>query len=173
MPKKPASSNHDPNPDPAKKSGRKPKVLTGELIPAGQPGTPGRPSEFDPVIADRIIERLNEGKSFNWFLSDEAEGYPAKSTISRWRANNKEFDARCARACEAAADADYDRMEEIEALVLAGKMDPKAANVALSNMRWRMEKRKSRSYGQRVEVEHSGKVGLEQLVAGVGEAVDE
>lgn len=134
--------------------------LSGELIPAGQPGSAGRPSEFSPAIASRIIDRLNEGKSFNWFETDEAAGYPAKSTIRRWRQNDSDFDAQCARACEAAADADYDRMEEIEVLVLKGAMDPKAANVALSNMRWRMEKRKSRSYGQKLEVEHSGKIEL-------------
>lgn len=156
-----------------RKSAKAVKSVEGELIPAGQPGTPGRPSEFNQTIADRIIDRLNEGKSFNWFETDEAAGYPAKSTIRRWRANNEEFDSRCTRACEAAADADYDRMERIEERVLGinctkdePELDAKAANVVLSNMRWRMEKRKQRTYGQRVALEHSGKLGLESLIAG-------
>lgn len=127
---------------------------------------PGRPSDFSPAVAESVLEKLTEGKSFLWFDSDEAEDYPSTSTIRRWRARNKDFDAECARACESAAEADYDRMERIEAMVAKGKMDPKAANVILSNMRWRMEKRKPRTFGQKVEHEHSGRIGLEQLVAG-------
>lgn len=71
---------------------------------------------------------------------------------------------------EAAADADYDAMERIEERVLGinvsedePQLDAKAAGVVLSNMRWRMEKRKGRTYGQKVEVK--AQLTLEQLVA--------
>ncbi len=130
----------------------------------------GRPTVRHSDLDDRIIGLLQEGKSFRWFDSEEAVGLPSTATIRRWRADDSEFDARCARACEASADADYDRMERIEERVLGinvseeePQLDPKAANVVLSNMRWRMEKRKGRTYGQKVEVK--AQVTLEQLVA--------
>lgn len=60
-------------------------------------------------------------------------------------------------------------MERIEERVLGinvsdaePQLDPKAANVVLSNMRWRMEKRKGRTYGQKVEVKAA--LTLEQLI---------
>ncbi|CAA2366851.1 hypothetical protein [Xanthomonas phage Olaya] len=130
----------------------------------------GRPTVRHSDLDDRIIGLLQEGKSFRWFDSEEAVGLPSTATIRRWRADDAEFDARCVRACEAAADADYDEMERIERQVLGldlapgeKPLDPKAANVVLSNMRWRMEKRKPRTYGQKVEVK--AQVTLEQLVA--------
>ena len=127
----------------------------------------GRPTVRHSDLDDRIIAMLQEGKSFRWFDSEQAIGFPSTATIRRWRADDAEFDARCARACEAAADADYDRMEELEERALLPEKDsnhinPKAASVVLSNMRWRMEKRKGRTYGQKVEVK--AQVTLEQLV---------
>ena len=125
----------------------------------------GRPTVRHSDLDDRIVRLLQEGKSFRWFDSTDpdAAGLPSTATIRRWRADDADFDARCVRACEAAADADYDAMEGIEERVLEGKLDAKAANVVLSNMRWRMEKRKPRTYGQKLEVKAA--VTLEQLVA--------
>lgn len=128
----------------------------------------GRPTVRHSDLDDRIISMLQEGKSFRWFDSEQAIGFPSTATIRRWRADDAEFDARCARACEAAADADYDRMEELEERALlpendADHINAKAASVVLSNMRWRMEKRKGRTYGQKVEVK--AQLTLEQLVA--------
>lgn len=130
-----------------------------------------RPTIRHPDLDERILRKLREGASFRWFDSEEAVGYPATATIRRWRAEDESFDAECARACEAHAEAEYDRMEDIERLTLGRDLrdgekpiDPKAANVVLANMRWRMEKRKPRSFGQKVEV--AATLTLEQLVAG-------
>ena len=125
--------------------------------------SPGRPSIRHADLDERIIRKLNEGCSFRWFDSPEAVGYPSTATIRRWRQEDEEFDARCVRACESHAEAEYERMEELEEQLLAGDVDAKAGSVVLSNMRWRMEKRKARTFGQRVEVK--GTMTLEQLVA--------
>lgn len=131
----------------------------------------GRPSVRHADLDDRIIVLLQEGKSFRWFDSEQAVGLPSTATIRRWRADDADFDARCARACESSADADYDVMERIEERVLGinvtkeePQLDPKAASVVLSNMRWRMEKRKRRAFGQHVEVK--GTMSLESLITG-------
>lgn len=129
----------------------------------------GRPTIRTPELEDRIVAKLDGGASFRWFDSDEAReaGFPSRETISRWRQADDGFEAKCMRACEAQAEADYDRMEEIEERVLLKPSDPQhldshAANVALSNMRWRMEKRKPSRYGQKVKLEAS--LTLESLV---------
>lgn len=134
----------------------------------------GRPTLRHPDLESRIIALLEEGKSFRWFDSEQAVGLPSTATIRRWRSDDPDFDGKCARACEAAADADYDRMERIEERVIGiglteeePRIDPQAANVVLSNMRWRMEKRKRRAYGQHVEVK--GTLSLEQLITGSGQ----
>ena len=55
-----------------------------------------------------------------------------------------------------------DPFEVSDADTMLAYINPKAASVVLSNMRWRMEKRKARTYGQKVEVK--AQVTLEQLV---------
>lgn len=130
----------------------------------------GRPSIRHPELDGRIVNLLNEGKPFRWFDSEEArgQGLPSATTIRRWRQEDEAFDSVCVRACEASAEADYDRMEELEEKALlpatdAARLDPYAVNVVLGNMRWRMERRKPRGFGKKVEVK--GQVTLEQIVA--------
>lgn len=127
----------------------------------------GRPTIKNPEIVEGILRKLKEGASFLWFDSAENTTYPATATIRRWRLDDEEFDAQCARACESHAEAEYDRMQEIERRTLLKAsdpdyLDPKAVNVVLSNMRWRMEKRKPRTFGQKIEV--AAQVTLEQLI---------
>lgn len=127
----------------------------------------GRPSMRSADLCERILRLLSEGKTFRWFDSEEAVGLPSTATIRRWRQEDEDFDAKCVRACEASADADYDRMEELEERALLPKsdarhLDPYAVNVVLGNTRWRMERRKARTYGAKLEVK--GKLTLEQLV---------
>lgn len=131
----------------------------------------GRPSIRTPEMDSRVLRLLSEGNPFIWFDSEEARsmGLPATSTIRRWRVDDEAFDAACARACESHAEADYDRMEELERRTLLPKTDPEwldpyAVNVVLGNTRWRMECRKPKAYGKKVQVQAS--VTLEALVAG-------
>lgn len=136
----------------------------------------GRPTIRHPELEDRIIQALQEGKSYRWFDSEQATGFPSTATIRRWRQEDEAFDAKCVRACEAQADAEYDEMEELERRTLLPKthadyLDPYAVNVVLSNKRWRMEKRKPRTYGQKMEVK--AQLTLEQLVASSQQAGEE
>ena len=124
-----------------------------------------------PELIERVVRLLQEGKPFSWFNTEDARaiGLPATETIRRWRIEDSGFDELCARACESHAEADYDRMEELEGRALLPKadpdhLDPYAVNVVLGNTRWRMERRSPKRYGQKVEV--GGHVTLEQLVAG-------
>lgn len=129
--------------------------VKAELRECNAPRPVGRPTVRSPDIAERILVKLREGESFNWFDSEQAVGLPSTSTIRRWRAEDEHFDAECARACEIHAEADYDKMQRIERMALRGEIDSKAANTVLSNMRWRMEKRNKARFGQKVELTHN------------------
>lgn len=130
------------------------EALKAEARECNEPNPVGRPTIDTPDIRERILTKLQEGKSFNWFNSGDAVGLPSTATIRRWRATDEQFDAECARACEIHAEADYDKMQRLETAILRGDVEAKAGNTVLSNMRWRMEKRNKARFGQRVEVTH-------------------
>ena len=56
----------------------------------------GRPSEYDPEVADRLCKWLAEGRSLNKFCS--IEGNPSAPAIRRWREENQEFRSQYAQA---------------------------------------------------------------------------
>lgn len=129
--------------------------VKAELRECNSPLVHGRPGQRTPDLVERILVKLREGESFNWFDSEQAVGLPSTSTIRRWRAEDEHFDAECARACEIHAEADYDKMQRIERGLLRGEIDPKVGRTVLANMQWRMEKRSKARFGQRVEVTHN------------------
>jgi hypothetical protein len=122
----------------------------------------GRPSDYSEKTAEAICVRLADGQSLRRICLDE--GMPDRTTVLRWLASNKDFATRYAQAREDQAEFHHDEMEEIEDEVRRGVLDPKAANVILGNKRWRMEKLKPKAYGQKLEVEHSGRVELADTV---------
>jgi hypothetical protein len=50
------------------------------------------------------------------------------------------------------ADVHFDRMAQIEADVLAGKVEPSAGRTVLSSMQWRLSKLSPRRFGDRLQV---------------------
>lgn len=136
-------------------------VIHVEVI---EPTGPGRPSDYSEALTDTICERIGNGESLRRVCA--AKDMPDRTTVLRWLHSHPEFAAKYARAREDQAENEHDKMAEIEMGVLQRQIDPKAANVVLGNMRWRMEKLKPKVFGAAVKVEHSGKIGLEQLVAG-------
>ncbi|WCE04437.1 hypothetical protein [Pseudoxanthomonas sp. JBR18] len=112
----------------------------------------GRPSLYTPELADAICDAIAEGESLRQVCM--RDGMPDRRTVERWMEVDASFAAKCARAREDQAEVHHDQMGEIEADVLSGALDPKAANVVLTNKRWRMEKLASKRYGQRLAVDH-------------------
>lgn len=122
----------------------------------------GRPSSYTLKMADRICDGLASGLSLMAICA--ADDMPDRKTVIRWQVADEEFASRCARAREEGVEVHYDAMDSIEADTLSGKLDPKAANVVLSNKRWRLEKLKQRVYGQRQQIDHGVTGTLESLV---------
>lgn len=111
-----------------------------------------RPSKYSQALADDICEQLADGKSLREIC--QQKGMPDRKTVERWIDADSGFAAKCARAREEQAEFHHAEMDVIERKVLAGQLDPKAANVVLSNKRWRMEKLKPKVYGQRLALDH-------------------
>ncbi len=53
---------------------------------------PVRPNEYDPAIAERICERLSEGKNLRQFCVWPA--WPTKKTVVKWMKEHPEFGSR-------------------------------------------------------------------------------
>jgi hypothetical protein len=118
----------------------------------------GRPTIFSEALAEKILEQYAGGGS----LSDicRQDEMPDRVTVWRWRNENKGFATALAYAREANAESIEDEISSIEQKVLAEKVNPQAANVVLSSMRWRARVLHPKRYGDKAEVEHKGEVGL-------------
>jgi len=115
-------------------------------------------STYNDNQAELILEGLEAGLSLRKICRDNAN-LPDRATVLRWQHANPDFAAKCARAREAGAEIHHDDMDDIEAGVLDGTIEAKAANVVLANKRWRLEKLKPRVFGARVAHELSGPGG--------------
>jgi hypothetical protein len=89
---------------------------------------------------------------------------PDRETLWHWRLKDADFSAAFARAREANAETIEDRIADIEDKVLAEEVNPQAANVVLSSMRWRARVLHPNRFGDKAQVEHSGNVGINVTV---------
>lgn len=144
----------------ARKTGSTPKRVHAKGNPGrggAQPGA-GRPSVLDDELATKLLTRYSNGDSLTRICKDP--DMPNRVTVWRWVRDNEEFAANFARARESNADSIEDGMAEIEQQVLMGLVEPQAANVVLSSQRWRARVLHPSRYGDKIGVDHGGKVGL-------------
>lgn len=134
---------------------------------------PGRPTVYSDTLAAEICRRLTEGESLrNICLSD---GVPCRNTVIRWLADERyaTFRDQYARAREAQADFYADQILDIadETTVEARHdgedvtLDLSATAVARNRLRvdarkWYASKLAPKKYGDRVDLSHSGTIGL-------------
>lgn len=134
-----------------------------------------RASEYTIETALRICERLADGESLKAMCEDE--DMPSKSTVFKWLAENETFSDMYARARETQADAIFDEildiaddgrndwMEKIDSD--GGNLGWRENGEALRRSQLRIDARKwmagklrPRKYGEKLDVEHSGSVGV-------------
>ena len=96
----------------------------------------------------------------------QADDMPDRGTVRRWQLENPDFAAKCARAREEQAEHHHEEMDDIESRVLSGDLEPAAANVVLSNKRWRMSKLSAKVYGDKLDLNHSGSVTVNRVTFG-------
>ena len=117
----------------------------------------GRPSMYSDALAETICERIANGEPLKKICEDPA--MPAYPTVLRWRANNEEFAKLYRVAREDAADTLADKIQTLADRVEKGELDPHSGRVAIDALKWIAAKLKPRTYGDRIQQEHSGAIG--------------
>jgi len=119
----------------------------------GAPIPPARKAE----ILQEVFDRIANGEALIAICRDQH--MPDRQTVIRWLDADPELAAKCARARELQAEALEEGMADVEASVLSGSLNPKAASVVLSSRRWRAEKLAPRKFGARQAIEMTGAEG--------------
>lgn len=134
----------------------------------------GRPSSFNQQIADTICERLADGESLRTIC--QSEEMPHRATVFRWLADEarKDFRDQYARAREAQADLLVDELRDIaDTPQLGTKTVSKATGTEITEAdmiehrrlqvdarKWLAGKLAPKKYGDKMDVEHGGSVGV-------------
>ena len=107
----------------------------------------GRPSDYSPELADKILTRLANGESLNSICKDE--GIPERVTVYRWVLNNDEFCNKYRIAREQQADSLADDCQAIADA--ATPEDWTVARLRVQARQWAAAKMAPRKYGDRLD----------------------
>lgn len=144
----------------------------------------GRPSDYNEETAAELCARMVDGpRSLRSVCRDD--DMPALATVFRWLERHESFREQYARACEARADADAEEIRDIAddgtndwmektgkegehlGWILNGEAVQRS-RLRVDTRKWLMAKMKPKKYGERVALDHGGKIGLESLIASAG-----
>lgn len=103
--------------------------------------------EITPEIEEEIITALENG--IGLLVWCRGEGRPSRSTILRYQEKNPTFDAKCARAREAAGYLAFERHQETIDKTIAGDISPEVSRVVLNGLQWEAIKGAPRAYGEK------------------------
>jgi hypothetical protein len=134
---------------------------------------PGRPSKISKKLIETICERLIAGESLREIcLSD---GMPDKATVCRWLSRNEKFRDQYARARDMQAEMMADEILDIaddgrndwmerkigaDVIQVVDQEAVQRSKLRVDARKWIAAKRLPKKYGEKVGVEHSGKVDV-------------
>jgi hypothetical protein len=119
---------------------------------------------YSEEIAESVLEQVAAGMSLRSVCA--RSGMPDRSTVSRWEDAYPDFAARCARAKERRAEVLAERILD-EAERIQSAEDAQVAKVRISALQWVASKLDPRRYGERSQVEHSGRVEGANIILAV------
>lgn len=137
------------------------------------PERTGRPSIYSEELVDEICERIANGQSVRELCRDDA--MPGMSTLFRWLAANESFRERYARAKEAQVEYLAEELLEIaddgsndwmlrkngeDATETVNHEHITRSKVRIDTRKWLLAKLAPKKYGDRLGVDHSGKIAL-------------
>lgn len=133
----------------------------------------GRPSDFNPRIADLICERLADGQSLREICRDE--GMPGRTTVFRWLEAHEDFRNQYAYARELQAEHYADEILEISddgsndwmerksadgsSVIVADHEHISRSKLRVDARKWLLSKMMPKKYGEKVSAELTGKDG--------------
>ena len=109
---------------------------------------PGRPALYTAELAERVCSLIAAGETDGSI--ERMKGLPSADTIRRWKRDNPEFCGMYARAREARADLRSERIDGYVTDMIAGKLAPDAARVAIQAEQWQAGKEQPRRYGDKI-----------------------
>ena len=121
-----------------------------------RPAGSGRKSKYSATLVETICTRLEDGESIRAICAESK--MPAWEAVRQWLRKHEAFRIAYARAREIQADAEFERMREIEDQVLTGELNPNAARVVLDSMRYRCARLRPKVYGDFKTLEHRGQM---------------
>lgn len=128
----------------------------------------GRPSLKTQEVVEAICQRLASGETLSSICRDE--GMPDFSTVYRWEQADEEFRKVSARAREIGCDALAD-----ECIQIADEKDgdPATKRIRVDTRIRLIGKWHAKRYGDKTAVEHSGNIGLANILGTLGGAGDD
>lgn len=129
---------------------------------------------------DILFKRIaSSSKSIVALLAEGYEGWPMPEymTIRRWIDADSELCEQYVRVKEDQAEFMADEMIDIADATplmhpITGAVDPGSvqhARLRAETRKWLMGKLKPKKYGDKIDLNHSGNIGIESLIAGAGD----
>lgn len=110
----------------------------------------------DPSVVDLLCERISSGMGISEVCA--MEDMPAKATVYAHMASDDAFRTRIARAREAQQDAEADLCVDLADSATAE--DWQVIKLRIWARQWRASKLSPKKYGDKLELEHAGKITL-------------
>ena len=110
---------------------------------------------YSDAIAEQICDRLIEGESMRQICA--TDGFPSRSSLLRWMADDESFEAKCARARTMQADLMDDKI--LETAESCTEANCQSSKVKISAYQWRASKLAPKKYGDKVSAELTGPDG--------------
>lgn len=123
-------------------------ILEGEVMAPRSKA--GRPSLYDPELADEICTRIVNGTPLSMIC--EEEGMPCANTIYNWKQAHPEFGEKFQETRRRQLDMMRDKADVIQFRLLKGTIEPSAAVVALRHIEWNLARLRPDLFGEHVGV---------------------
>jgi hypothetical protein len=114
----------------------------------------GRPTNYNEVVADNIIQLLTQGYSVHEICS--ADGMPSEVTFYTWVRKHPEFLQKYREGRDAQTDALMDRIVMACNMLVRGEGDASAFNVAIRGYEIAAKRMSPRKYGDKSDVNLGG-----------------
>lgn len=113
----------------------------------------GRPSTFNEEIGKRIIDALWSGECKSVVEVEAQDWAPTRQTLYHWKDKYPEFGIELVKAQMALGELYVHANQKIVADMLAGVIDPSAANVAIRSNQWVAQAVDPRTYANKSYVD--------------------
>lgn len=141
----------------------------------------GRPTLYTQELADKICERISDGRSLR-SICREDDDMPSASSVFKWLRENEEFSKQYAYATEERSEAFAEDTLDIAdqgISVIKGSAEKKSGAIAqvirlqVDTRKWHMSKMKPKKYGDKLDVTSGGEKLPTPIYAGNSKPKDE